>query len=206
MAARFVLHHHPQSRAQRIKWLLEETGEPYEIVAHDLAAGSHKRPDFLKLNPDGKLPTLIDRGPDGTADVVVTESAAIVIHVADAYPRAGLAPPPGAPERGPYLTWIVYASAAVEPALSDAMWPRAEAAPAGATGWPPFEKAITRIHEALTPGPWLLGERFIAADLMVGSLFGWLRGWGKLPEPERFEAYLGRIAERPAHRRAFGTG
>ncbi len=203
MAARFVLHHHPQSRAQRIKWLLEETGADYEIVLHDLEGGTHKRPDFLKLNPDGKLPTLIDRGPDGTAEVAVTESAAIVIHVADCCPEAGLAPAPGSVERGPYLTWITYAAAALEPAFSDVMFPRAEPAPARAVGWPPFDKALERVLGGLTPGPWLVGDRFTAADLMIGALLGWLNAWGKLPEPDRFTPYLDRIAARPAYRRAY---
>jgi glutathione S-transferase len=205
MPARFILHHHPQSRAQRIKWLLEEAGVAYDIVPHDLAAGTHKRPEFLKLNPDGKLPTLVDRGPDGTSEAVVTESAAIVLHVADASPEAGLAPAPGTPERGPYLTWICYAAAAVEPALTDAMFPRAEPPPAVAIGWPPFERALERVAAGLEPGPWLLGRRFSAADVMVGSLLGWIHSWGKLPEPERFAGYLARISERPAHRRAFAA-
>lgn len=189
MPVRFVLHHHPRSRAQRIKWLLEETGAPYEVVLHDLQAGSHKRPDFLKLNPDGKLPTLIDRGPDGAAEVAVTGS--------------GLAPAPGSIERGPYLQWICYAAAAIEPALSDAVFPRAAPPPPTAIGWPPFEKALDRVRAALEPGPWLLGEKFSAADVMIGALLGWISSWGKLPEPERFAAYLGRIAERPAHARAY---
>lgn len=203
MAARFILHHHPQSRAQRIKWLLEETGAEYGIVLHDLEVGSHKRPDFLKLNPDGKLPTLIDRGPDGSAEVAVTESAAILIHVADCYPQAGLAPEPGSLDRGPYLTWIAYAAAALEPAFADVMFPRAEPAPARAIGWPPFDNALERVLAGLTPGPWLLGERFTAADLMVGALLGWLSGWDKLPEPQRFAPYLGRIAARPAYQRTY---
>ncbi len=203
MAARFVLHHHPRSRSQRIRWLLEETGAPYEIEPHDLEGGSHKRPEFLRLNPDGKLPTLIDRGPDGSAEAVVTESAAILLHVADAYPEAGLAPAPGSAERGPYLTWVCYAAAALEPALTDAVFPRAEAPPAMALGWPPFDKALDRVLGGLQPGPWLMGESFSAADVMVGALLGWIRSWGKLPEPERFSAYLDRIAERPAYRRVY---
>lgn len=205
MAARFVLHHHPQSRSQRIKWLLEEIGAPYEIVAHDLNAGTHKRPEFLRLNPDGKLPTLVDRGPDGGAEVVLTESAAIVLHVADAAPEVGLAPTPGSPERGPYLTWIVYGVAALEPAFADAVFPRAEPAPARAVGWPPFPDAVSRVAQALEPGPWILGDTFSAADLMIGGLLGWVHGWGKLPEPERFLPYLERIAARPAHIRTFET-
>lgn len=203
-AARFVLHHHPQSRAQRIKWLLEETGAPYEIVRHDLEAGTQKRADFLRLNPDGKIPTLVDRGPDGTAEVPVTESAAILLHVADAVPDARLAPAPGSTERGPYLTWIVYAAAVMEPALMDTVFPRVSPPPPVMQGWPPFDEALKRVENGLRRGPWLLGETFSAADVMVGSFLGWLSGWGKLPEPDRFADYLARIAERPAHRRAFG--
>lgn len=203
MPARFVLHHHPQSRAQRILWLLEEAGAPYELVPHDLEAGTHKSPEFLKLNPDGKIPTLIDRGPDGTANVVVTESAAIVIHVADAVPEAGLAPAPGVPQRGTYLTWIAYAGTAIEPAFADVMFPRAAEPPASAIGWLPFDKTLERVLGGLKPGPWLLGEAFSAADIMLGSLLGWMQSWGKLPDPERFRPYLERIAARPAHQKVF---
>ncbi|RXF70782.1 glutathione S-transferase family protein [Hansschlegelia zhihuaiae] len=202
MAARFVLHHHPQSRAQRIKWLLEEAGAPYEIVSHDLEAGTHKKPDFLELNPDGKLPTLIDRGPGGSWSTVVTESSAIVIHVADAVPGAGLAPGPSDPRRGAYLNWIAYVSAAAEPALADHVWPRAEAAPATAIGWPPYEKVMNRIAAGVSSSPYLTGDAFTGADLMVGSMLNWLSGWGKLPGPERFEAYLERLKARPAFQRA----
>lgn len=202
-AARFVLHHHPQSRAQRIRWLLEEIGAPYELAPHDLEAGTQKRADFLRINPDGKIPALVDRGPDGTVEVPVTESAAILLHVADAVPEAGLAPLPGSPERGPYLTWIVYAAAVMEPALMDEVFPRVATPPRGMQGWPPFGEALKRVENGLRPGPWLLGGTFSAADVMVGSFLGWLSAWGKLPEPERFSDYLARIAERPAHQRAF---
>ncbi|GLK68344.1 glutathione S-transferase family protein [Hansschlegelia plantiphila] len=203
--ARFVLHHNPRSRSQRIRWLLEEIGEPYEIVAVDLEAGEHKRPAFLALNPDGKLPTLIDRGPDGASAVVVTESSAILLHVADAYPEAGLAPLPGTLERGRYLTWVCYAAAGLEPALADLVFPRAAPPPPMAIGWPTFDKALARVLAAVEPGPWLLGETFSAADVMVGALLGWIVSWGKLPEPERFAGYLGRLAARPAYARAYGA-
>lgn len=202
MPARFVLHHNPQSRAQRIKWLLEEAGVSYELVHVDLQAGAHKTPEFLRLNPDGKLPTLIDRGPDGTWSTVVTESAAIVIYVADLAPAGGLAPTPGDPRRGPYLTWIAYVAAALEPALADAVWPRAAPPPAMAIGWPPYEAALDRVAAALEAAPYLTGDSFTAADLMVGSMLNWVSGWGKLPKPERFADYLARITARPAAQRA----
>lgn len=202
MPARFVLHHNPQSRAQRIKWLLEEAGVPYELAHVDLQAGAHKTPAFLKMNPDGKLPTLVDRGPDGTWSTVVTESAAIVIYVADLAPAGALAPAPGDPRRGPYLTWISYVPAALEPALTDMVWPRPEPPPASALGWPPYEKALDRIAAALKATPYLTGDSFTAADLMVGSMLNWVAGWGKLPDPDRFSDYLARLNARPAAVRA----
>ncbi|GLK54356.1 glutathione S-transferase [Methylopila capsulata] len=204
MAARFVLHHTPQSRAQRILWLLEESGESFEIVAHDFAARTHKTPEFLALNPDGKLPTLVDRGPDGAWETVVTESAAIVIHVADASADDGLAPAPSHPDRGAYLNWIVYMAAALEPALADAAFPRAEPPPPSAIGWPPYEATVARLAAQLANTPYILGDHFSAADVMVGAMLAWTRGWGRLPEPERFDAYLARLSARPAYKRAYG--
>ncbi|GLK77008.1 glutathione S-transferase [Methylopila jiangsuensis] len=202
MSARFVLHYNPRSRAQRIRWLLEEAGAPYDLARHDFAARTHKAPEFLALNPDGKLPTLVDRGPDGAGSTVVTESAAIVLHVADACPEAGLAPAIGDPARGAYLNWIVYSVAAIEPALLDEAFPRGSDAPASAVGWPPYAGALDRVAAALSDRPYLLGEAFSAADIAIGSFLFWVRGWGKLPEAGRFAGYLDRLAARPAYIRA----
>jgi glutathione S-transferase len=204
MPARFVLHHNPQSRSQRIRWLLEEAGVGFELAHVDFEAGAHKSPEFLKLNPDGKLPTLIDRGPDGTWSTVVTESAAIVIYVADLAEGAPLAPPPGDPRRAAYLTWIAYVGAAVEPALTDFVFPRAGTPPASALGWPPYEAVLARVAAALQTSPYLVGEDFTAADVMMGAMLMWANGWGKLPEPERFASYFERLSARPAALRAKG--
>ncbi|MFD1331034.1 glutathione S-transferase family protein [Methylopila musalis] len=204
MSARFVLHHNPQSRAQRIRWLLEETGAPYELVHHDFEARTHKTREFLALNPDGKLPTLVDRGPDGSWSTVVTESAAIALHVADAVPDAGLAPALGDPARGLYLNWVVYGVAVIEPSLLDEVFPRADEPPASAVGWPPFPAALDRVAAGLVGRPYLLGDAFSAADLAIGSFLLWVRAWGKLPDPERFADYLDRLAARPAYARAQG--
>jgi glutathione S-transferase len=199
---RFILHHAKQSRAARILWLLEEAGAAYGIVSYDLQAGDQKRPAYLAINPDGKVPALVDRGPDGTWNAVVTESAAICAYVADVLPQANLAPPIGTPERAAYATWLVYATSVLEPALSDVVFPRAAAPMRGAIGWVPYDDALDRVDRALSPGPWLLGDRFTAADIMVGAFLNWVHSWGKLPERPHFPRYLEAVTGRDAWKRA----
>ena len=123
---RFILHHAPRSRSSRILWLMEETGVPFEVAQHDFAKATHKDPAYLAINPAGKVPTLIDRGPAGdwSPPAVVTESAAICAYVADVLPEAGLAPPVGSRERAAYASWIGYCPSVLEPALSDSVFPR----------------------------------------------------------------------------------
>ncbi|WP_343715869.1 glutathione S-transferase family protein [Inquilinus sp.] len=202
---RFVLHHAPRSRSRRALWLLEEAGVPFEIAPHDFAKATHKDPAYLAINPAGKVPALADRGPAGdwSPPAVVTESAAICAYVADAVPEAGLAPPVGSRERAAYATWIAYCPSVLEPALSDSVFPRREEPPASAIGWCSFPEALRRVETALQAGgPYLLGERFSAADVLIGSLLQWLQGWGKLPENATLAAYLATLAARPAVQRA----
>jgi glutathione S-transferase len=202
---RFTLHHAPRSRSRRILWLLEEAGVPFDIATHDLSKATHKDPAYLALNPAGKVPALIDHGPAGDwrPGVVVTESAAICAYVADSVPEAGLAPPVGSPERAAYATWLGYCPSVLEPAFADAVFPRSVEAPASALGWPSFATALQRVETALQEGgPYLLGARFSAADVLIGSLLQWLQAWGKLPETAAVSAYLDRLAERPAFQRA----
>lgn len=202
---RFLLHYAPRSRAARALWLLEESGAPYELFVHDMARGTHKEPEYLAVNPDGKVPALVDRGPGIGAPgwpVVVTESSAICAYVADLVPEAKLAPPIGAPERAAYLTWLAYTPAALEPALTDLVFARASEAPAGSMGWPPFAAVVQRIASALDERdgaePYLLGAQFSAADLMVGGMLQWLKAWGKLPEHASIERFLAALEKRPA--------
>jgi glutathione S-transferase len=204
MPARFLLHHAPKSRSERILWLLEEAGADYEIAAHDLEQGTQKRPDFLAINPFGKLPALIDRGPDGSWNAVVTESVAICAYVADVLPEAGLAPAIGTPERAAYATWLAYGAAVLEPAFADLAFPRAAEPPARAIGWPSFALALDRLEAALTPGPYLLGEHFSAADLMVGGLVQWAVQWGKATPGPATARCLAALDTRPALVRARG--
>jgi glutathione S-transferase len=134
---------------------------------------------------------------------VVTESAAICAYVADVVPEAGLAPPVGSRERAAYATWIAYCPSVLEPALSDSVFPRREDPPASALGWSSFPAALERVEAALQAGgPYLLGARFSAADVLIGSLLQWLQAWGKLPENPTLAAYLGTLTARPASQRA----
>lgn len=199
---RFVLHYAPRSRASRILWLLEEARAPYELQRHDLQKGTHKSPAYLAVNPDGKVPALVDRGPRGDGSWVITESAAICAYVADVLPEAQLAPAVGTPERAAYATWMAYSPAALEPSFADLMFPRKADAPAGAIGWPPFEAVVTRIARALEKGPYLLGERFSAADIVVGSMFQYLSAWGKLPAHEPVKRYLDALNARDGYKRS----
>lgn len=204
-APRFTLHHAPKTRSSRILWLLEEAGVPFDIALHDLTRATHKDPAYLAINPAGKVPALIDRGPAGdwSPAAVVTETAGICAYVADTVPGAGLAPPIGSRERAAYAFWLAFCPAVLEPAFADSVFPRAVEAPARALGWPSFLAAVQRVEAALVAGgPYLLGDRFSAADVLVGSMLQWLRAWGKLPDSQTLSAYLDLLAERPALLRA----
>jgi glutathione S-transferase len=133
---------------------------------------------------------------------VVTESAAIAAYVADVLPGAGLAPPVDAPERGAYATWMAFCPGALEPAFTDTIFPRQTQPPASSIGWPPFPEALGQVERALAKGPYLLGARFSAADVMIGALLHWLHGWGKLPPSPAVERYLETLAGRAALQRA----
>lgn len=129
MSDEIVFYHNPQSRAVMTHWMLEEVGVPYRIVPIDLQKGGHKAPDFLKINPMGKIPAIIHRG------VTVTETAAIIAYLADAFPAAGLAPATDDPARGTWLRWLVFGAGCFEPALVDRLMQRPGRAQIGARLW-----------------------------------------------------------------------
>jgi len=201
---RFVLHHAPQSRSDRIVWLMEEARASYEVVRHDLRRGTQKEPAFLAINPFGKVPAIEDRGPEGDwRGVVVTESEAICAYVADVLPDANLAPPVGSPLRAAYATWMSYCPSVLEPAFTDQVFPRAAEVPRSSIGWPEFPQALARIEQTLAGGgPYLLGDTFSAADVMVGSLLQWIVMWGKAEPGPAVARYLGALEAREAYRRA----
>ncbi|NOG70347.1 glutathione S-transferase family protein [Roseicella sp. DB1501] len=206
-AARFRLHHAPRSRSGRALWMLEEAGAAYDIALHDLEQATQKQPGYLALNPAGKVPALEDRGLAGDwQGVVVTESAAICAYLADALPEAALAPPPGSPGRAAYADWMAWCPGVLEPAAADLVFPRAAPPPPRALGWPPFPETLARLDAPLGRGPWLLGEGFTAADVLIGSMLLWLDGWGKLAEaPASLRRYMAALEARPARQRALAA-
>jgi glutathione S-transferase len=182
------LYFNPHSRAVIAKWMLDECGATYEIVPIDFNKREHKAPEFLKINPAGKLPALVD------GDAKVFEGAAICMYLADKFPEAVLAPKIGAPERGRYLSLMVYSTAQIEPAMGDAIM-KVETAPQ--RGWTNFETVKDVVEGELGAGPYLFGEQFTAADVMIGSMFIWMRMLGMPTDRPKLEAYVDRLLARP---------
>jgi glutathione S-transferase len=197
MSQSVVFYHNPMSRARIVHWMLEELGVPYTIKLLSFEKGEHKQADFLAVNPMGKIPAIVH---DGT---VVTESAAICTYLADVFPKAGLAPPiDDHAARGKYLRWMFFAAGCVEPALMDRMLGRPKPEQTAALGYGTYEDTVNALEQAIASGPYILGDRFSAADVYVGSQIGFGIMMAKSLEPRpSFQAYLARLAERPAYQR-----
>jgi glutathione S-transferase len=174
-------------------WLLEEIGTPYEIVDTDIRDGRHKAPDYLKVNPMGKVPALDDGG------TIVSEVPAICLYLADKYSYGALAPKIEDPLRGPYLKWCVFATAVFEPAT---YLPPSTGKDTQSIGWGNRDTALNMLEDALTTGPWLLGECFSAADVVLGGLFAIAFFNRRVDQRAAFAAYNARLAARPAFQRA----
>jgi glutathione S-transferase len=182
------------SRAFTARWMLEELGVPYRTKNLSLRKGQQKSPDFLRINPMGKVPALTD------GDVVVTENVAIGLYLADRYGYGTLAPRVDDAARGPYLRWSVFATSVFEPGVyqtetitdTDAM----------ARGWGHTGAMRAVVEGAVTPGPYLLGERFSGADVILGSLISFALFNRLLPATPGLAAYDARLTARPAYKRA----
>ena len=188
------LYYHPYSRASGTLWALEEAGVPYELKVVDIMKGEQKQPALLGLNPMGKLPTLVD------GEVVVTESAAIALYLADRYAADRLAPPQASPLRGTYLRWAFFAPSVVEPAVmaKASGWQVKEVS----AGWGSHAAMLATAESALVPGPYLLGEQFSMADVVFGGLLRFLIDFKQIEATPGFAAYVARLNERPAFQRA----
>lgn len=196
MADQLVFYTNPMSRGRIIRWMLEEVGQPYETVVLDYGT-SMKSPEYLAINPMGKVPTLKH------GDTVVTEVAAICAYLADVFPDANLAPPHGDKLRGPYYRWLFFAAGPVEAAASTkAMGWEVPADRESAVGWGSLTHVMNALETAIGHGPYILGDRFSAADVYVGSHIGWGMQFGTLERRPSFESYFNRLRERPAAKRA----
>ena len=198
-----TLCHSPQSRSTRPRWLLEELGVPYEVKLVRLDAGEQKAPGYLKLNPNGTVPTLVD------GDLVLWESAAICEYLADKYADKGFAPTVGTPERGKYYQWIHYAMSAIEPPLltiflHSIRLPEAERVPQLVdAARERLDAALAVVNDALAGREWMLGSQFTVADVMIGSTLSWAQRMGIIGDAHpNTQAYVARCMARPAMQRA----
>jgi glutathione S-transferase len=186
-----VFYHSPRSRSEGVRRLIEELSAKVDLKPLNLRAGENRQPSYLRINPMGKVPAIVHDG------ALVTEQPAIYQYLAELFPEAGLHVPAGDPLRGPYLRWLAFYGSSFEPALLDRALKR-EAAPAGTAGHGDFDSVFGIVAQQLESGPWLLGERFTAADVLWGSALHWLSVWKMLPEQPAVQAYLQRVMARPA--------
>jgi glutathione S-transferase len=191
-----TLYHAAPSRSSIVLWMLEELGVPYAIKLIKLSAGDNMKPDYLAINPMGKVPALDHRG------TIITEVAAICTYLADEFPTAKLNVPIGTPRRGIYLKWLFFGPSCFEPAMIDRAFPRKEGAKASSLGWRGFDEVLDIVAKAIGQGPWLMGEQFTAADVVIGANIRWGMIFKMIPERKEFIDYAARIAARPAAQRA----
>ena len=185
----------PRTRSFAALWLMEETGQAYERALVDLSKGAQKAPEYLAINPMGKVPALKD------GEATLAEAAAICAYVAERYPDAKLAPPLGDPFRAKYLYWLFFAPGCVEPAMVQ-IATKIEINPVAA-GWGDAQRVYDVVDTALQKGPWILGEKFSAADIVVGSGLNFaVRLFKMVPTRPSFDRYLDACAARPAFQRA----
>ncbi len=176
----------PMSRGRIARWMLEETGAPYATEILDFA-DAMKGDAYLAVNPMGKVPAIVHEGQ------VVTECAAICLYLADAFPEAGLAPPPAA--RGDYYRWLLFAAGPVEQAVTNkAMEVTPSERQQRMAGYGTYERTVDVLEQAVSRRPYIAGDRFSAADVYVGSQVAWGMMFGTLPRRDAFTDYFGRLA------------
>ncbi|HMF22497.1 MAG TPA: glutathione S-transferase [Pseudolabrys sp.] len=191
-----TLYHASPSRSSIVLWMLEEIGQPYDIKLLKLSAGDNMKPEYLAINPMGKVPALKH------GDTVITEVAAICTYLADEFPDKKLNIPVGSPKRGVYLKWLFFGPGCMEAAVIDRAAPRREEPRRAMLGYGDFDTTMNVVAKAVEKGPWLMGDQFTAADVVIGSNVRWGMVFKMLPERKEFLDYAARIAARPAAQRA----
>lgn len=194
MTEELVFYTNPMSRGRIARWMLEETGVPYKTEIMTFG-GTMKSPEYLAVNPMGKVPAVRH------GKTVVTECAAICAYLADAFPKANLAPKPD--ERGSYYRWMFFTAGPLEAATTNkALGFETPPDKARMAGYGSFADVMNTLETAVSTTPYVAGDRFTAADVYVGSHIGWGLGFGTIEKRQAFVDYLGRVTDRPAHRRA----
>ena len=185
----------PRSRSFSALWLMEEVGQPYERALIDITTGAQKTSKFLAINPMGKVPALKD------GDATVAEASAICAYVAERYPEAKLAPPVGDPRRAKYLQWLFFSPGCIEPAMIEIF--TKISVPTSTAAWGSAAQVFDVLDAALEKGPFLLGDMFTAADIMIGSGLNFAtRLFKMVPARPSFDRYIDACSARPAFQRA----
>jgi glutathione S-transferase len=182
-----TLYHSPNTRSSGALILLEELGVPYDLHVLNMKAGEQRGAAYLAVNPMGKVPAIKD------GDSLITEQGAIFIYLADLYPQAGLAPAIGDPLRGPYLRWLVFYGSSFEPAVVDRAMKR-EPAQAAMSPYGDYDTMLKTLTDQLAKGPYLLGEKFTAADVLWGTALAWTTMFKLVPETPVIMDYVKRFA------------
>ena len=186
-----VFFHAPNTRSSGARILLEELGAPHELRAVNMKAGEQRRPAFLAVNPMGKVPAILHRGE------LVTEQVAIFLYLADLFPQAGLAPALDDRLRGPYLRWMAYYGSSFEPAVVDRALKR-EPGPISMVPYGDYDTMLKTLTDQLAKGPYLLGERMTAADVLWGTALAWTVMFKLVPELPVITDYVKRLSARPS--------
>ena len=194
-SSRLKLYWCAKTRAFRIAWLLEELGQPYDREVVDIRVHAAERPaHFLAVSPMGKVPALVD------GEAHLTDSGAICIWLAERFPGAGLAPPASTPARARWLQWVLYTNTVVEPSMAE-KFAGLESRPSS-YGWGSFELMLATFKKQLAAGPWILGESFSSADVLMGTSALYLSQFGLVKGDVVLDAYVARCQARPAFQRA----
>lgn len=191
MTEQVELFYAPQTRATGVRVLLEELGAPYKLNVLNFKIGENRQPDFLALNPAGKVPTV------RCGDAVITEQVAIYLYLADLFPERGLTPALNDPRRGPYLRWFVHMASCFEPALVDRALKREEP-PHSMSPYGTFDTVMENMRFQLTEGPYVLGDQMTAVDVIWAMGLRWGMMFGIVPEFDEFKTYTETFFERPA--------
>jgi glutathione S-transferase len=190
-----TLFHRPKTRSSRFIFLLEELGAPYELkLVNTRSRDGTGAIDPANPHPHGKVPAISDDG------VIVFESPAIALYLTDKFPKNGIGPVVGDPKRGPYLSLLAYYTGVLEPSFMSKFMNTE--VPVGTAGWVKVEEAMPFVVKTLTAGPYILGEKFSAADVLYATTFAMFGASPMLPKSPIIDAYVKRCLDRPAYARA----